>query len=84
MAVDVVAQIAEVVRRRQCTLFLGTAVHVPPPRGSSFVYRRLLAESESCDLARKFPNEIRRTSSASALFYEKDRSRFQLVEAIRG
>ena len=43
VAVDVdttsaVAQIADAVRSGRCILFLGAAVHAPPPKDSPFVY----------------------------------------------
>jgi hypothetical protein len=88
-----VTQIAEVIRNGQCILFLGAAVHAPPPEGSPFVYpeaeRPPLGSSlsaslaETCKLAERFPSEDPRNLQRVALFYEIDRSRHQLVEAIR-
>jgi len=88
-----VAQIAEVIRNGQCILFLGAAVHAPPPEGSPFVYpeaerpplgsRLSQSLAETCGLAERFPNEDPRNLQRVALFYEIDRSRYQLVQAIR-
>ena len=90
---SVVAQIADAVRNRECILFLGAAVHAPPPDDSSFAYpveRRpplgsALSESlaNTCGLADRFPDEDPRNLQRVALFYEIDRSRHQLVEEIR-
>jgi hypothetical protein len=87
------AQIADAVRSGQCILFLGAAVHAPPPAGSRFVYpeaeRPPLGSAlswslaEACNLGDRFPNEDPRNLQRVALFYEIDRSRRQLVEAIR-
>lgn len=98
MAVDletesVVAQIADAVRNRQCILFLGAAVHAPPPEGSSFVYPDALRPpfasdlskslAEGCRLAEHFPDEDPEDLQRVALFYESDQTRGKLVEAIR-
>jgi hypothetical protein len=98
MAIDVeaaslVEQIADAIRKQQCILFLGAAVHAPPPEDSAFVYpdasrpplgsalSRSLAEA--CALDTRFPDEDPENLQRVALFYEIDRSRRQLVEAIR-
>ena len=85
----VTTQIAEDVRNGRCILFLGAAVHAPPPEGSPFEYpeaqrpplgsalSRSLAEQ--CDLPdREDPANLQRV----ALFYEIARSRRLLVEEI--
>jgi len=90
---SVVAQIADAVKSRQCILFLGAAIHAPPPAGSTFAYpdderpplgatlsRSLAAK---CELATRFPSEDPTNLQRVSLFFEIDRSRRQLVEAIR-
>jgi hypothetical protein len=88
-----VAQIAEAVRSGHCILFLGAAVHAPPPEDSPFVYpeeqrpplgaKLSEALAAKCGLAERFPDEDARHLQRVALFFEIDRSRFQLVNAIR-
>jgi hypothetical protein len=88
-----VKKIADVIRSGQCILFLGAAVHAPPPDGSRFVYPEAerpplgsaLSESlaDTCKLAERFPNENPTNLQRVALFYEMDRSRYQLVQAVR-
>ena len=89
----VVEQIADVVRNGQCILFLGAAVHAPPPADSRYLYpeaqrpplgsalSRSLAEA--CELGKRFPHEDSANLQRVALFFEIERSRPQLVEAIR-
>jgi hypothetical protein len=98
MAIDIettslVEQIADAIRKQQCILFLGAAVHAPPPEDSDYDYpeacrpplgsalSRSLAEM--CALGTRFPDEDPENLQRVALFYEIDRSRRQLVEAIR-
>ncbi len=98
MAVDVdatrvVADIAEAVRGGKCILFLGAAVHAPPPKESAFEYpqaeRPPLGSALSgfladrCDLAERFPSEDPSNLQRVSLFYEIDKSRRKLVEALR-
>lgn len=81
------------VRKQQSILFLGAGVHAAPPEGSPFAYpeaerppigsalsRELAA---SCDLAERYPHEDLGNLQRVALFYEIDRSRHQLVDAVR-
>ena len=89
----VIAQIADVVRSGKCILFLGAAVHAPPPAGSTYVYEEEkrppfgpeLSEklAADCALAAQFPDEDPRNLQRVALFYEIARSRRDLVETIR-
>jgi hypothetical protein len=86
-------QIADAVRSGRCILFLGAAVHAAPPDESGFTYPegdrpplggtlgKTLAEA--CQLSRWFPDEDPENLARVALFYEIDRNRRQLVEAIR-
>ncbi len=98
MAVDfetasLIEQVAEAVKSGECILFLGAAAHAPPPEGSRFVYPEAvrpplgsaLSQSlaDKCGLAKRFPGENPKDLQRVALFYEIDRSRRQLVEAIR-
>ena len=85
--------VADGVRRQQSILFLGAGVHAPPPAGSPFRYpphqrppigaalSRTLADS--CELARRYPDENLANLQRVALFYEIERSRHQLVDAVR-
>jgi hypothetical protein len=91
----VIRQIADDVRRGRCILFLGAAVHAPPPKGSRFVYpetqrpplgsalSRSLAES--LELSKLYPDEDPTNLQRVALIYEIDREggRADLVTAIR-
>ena len=88
-----VDQISDAIRKRQCILFLGAAVHAPPPDGSDFVYPEAvrpplgsalsLSLAQKCGLDGRFPHEDPKDLQRVALFYEIDRTRRQLVEAIR-
>lgn len=49
---DLVAQIADLVRAGECTLFLGAGVHALPPPGSTFTYAEADAPPRGADLAR--------------------------------
>lgn len=85
--------VADGVRRRQSILFLGAGVHAPPPADSPFQYpvderppigaalSRSLAGS--CELAKRYPDEDLANLQRVALFYEIERSRHQLVDAVR-
>jgi SIR2-like domain len=91
----VIADIADVVSKGQCVLFLGAGVHAPPPDGSPFVYppehRPPLGSALSTRLAAalgprlqaELPNEDPRNLQRVALFYEMEKSRGQLVDEIR-
>jgi hypothetical protein len=98
MAVDIetagaVEQIADAIEKRQCILFLGAAVHAPPPEDSDYDYPEAFRPplgsalsrslADACKLTARFPNEDPRDLQRVALFFEIDRSRSQLVEAIR-
>jgi hypothetical protein len=90
---SVIGQIADDVRNGHCILFLGAAVHAPPPEDSPFEYleaqrpplgsalSRSLAED--CGLSQEHPTEDPANLQRVALFYEIRRSRRQLVEAIK-
>jgi hypothetical protein len=85
--------VADGVRRQQCILFLGAGVHAPPPEDSPFEYpadqrppsgaalSRELASG--CGLAENHPTEDVGHLQRVALFFEIERSRHQLVEAVR-
>lgn len=85
--------VADGVRRQQCILFLGAGVHAPPPEGSPFEYpadqrppsgAALSRELASrCGLADNHPTEDVGHLQRVALFFEIERSRHQLVEAVR-
>jgi hypothetical protein len=90
---SIVEQIAAAVRSGHCILFLGAAVHAPPPADSTFSYpegvRPPLGASlsrslaETCQLAKWFPDEDPDNLQRVALFFEIDRNRRQLVDEIR-
>lgn len=77
----------------KCILFLGAGVHAPPPARSRFKYpaaqrppigsqlSRVLAEK--LELKKKHPKEDVRNLQRVSLFFEIERSRAQLVEAVR-
>ncbi|MDQ3090848.1 MAG: SIR2 family protein [Actinomycetota bacterium] len=85
--------VAEGVRKRQSILFLGAGVHAAPPEGSLFEYpvherppigsalSRELAGA--CALADRYPDEDLGNLQRVALFYEIERSRYQLLDAVR-
>jgi hypothetical protein len=89
----VLALVADGVRKQKSILFLGAGVHAPPPAGSAFEYpanerppigaglSRELART--CDLATRYPDEDLGNLQRVALFYEIERSRHQLVDAVR-
>ncbi|HUR85201.1 MAG TPA: SIR2 family protein [Solirubrobacteraceae bacterium] len=86
--------VADGVRKQQCILFLGAGVHAPPPEDAPFQYplderppfgaalSRELARS--CALVERYPDEDLANLQRVALFYEIERSRHQLVDAVRG
>ena len=85
--------LAKEIKAGNCVLFLGAAVHAPPPMGSAFSYppaerppigpqlSRMLAEQ--CDLASTHPHEDPENLQRVSLFYEIKHSRGQLVNAVR-
>jgi len=89
----VLALVADDVRRQQSILFLGAGVHAAPPEGSRFQYpererppigsalSRELASASG--LADRHPDEDPGNLQRVALFYEIERSRHQLVDAVR-
>jgi SIR2-like domain len=93
-ATDALKLVADAVGQEHCILFLGAGVHAPPPAGSSFQYpaeRRPPIGSEvskelasSCKLAERYPQEDPKNLQRVALFYEIERSRRQLVDAVTG
>jgi hypothetical protein len=97
MAIDVnvtsLRMIANVVRDGHCILFLGAGVHAPPPEDGPFDYPpeqrppigSTLSQqlAEGCGLAEQFPEEDATNLQRVALFYEIQRSRHQLVDAVR-
>jgi hypothetical protein len=86
--------IAGAVSEKRCILFLGAGAHAPPPDQSSFEYpaeqRPLISAALSqelavgCKLAERSPGEDPSNLQRVALFYEIERSRRQLVEAVTG
>ena len=89
----VVDLVADGVRKQQCILFLGAGVHAPPPDESPFHYpaeeRPPIGADLSRELARvsalaeRYPQEDLSNLQRVALFYEIERSRHQLVDAVR-
>lgn len=89
----VVELVADGVRKQQSILFLGAGVHSAPPDESPFSYP--IAErppigsalsrelARTCDLAQRYPDEDLGNLQRVALFYEIERSRHQLVDAVR-
>jgi hypothetical protein len=89
----VIGLIASAISQQKCILFLGAGVHAPPPPGqSAFEYpkeqrppigaalsRKLAAD---CCLAEQHPDEDKSNLQRVALFYEIERSRNQLVDAV--
>jgi hypothetical protein len=85
------------VMRGRCILFVGAGVHYPPPAGSPFeasypkesrpplgkALAQLLADDSR--LATAYPNELTNIGNLSriATFYEMQRSRNQLIEAVQ-
>jgi SIR2-like domain len=89
---DALGLLAEAVRNQRCILFLGAGVHAPPPEGSLFEYEpsqrpptgSALSQqlASSCKLGERFPLEDASNLQRVALFYEIERSRRQLVDAV--
>ncbi|MDQ3849634.1 MAG: SIR2 family protein [Actinomycetota bacterium] len=85
--------VADGVRKQRSILFLGAGVHAGPPEGSPFDYpaherppigsalSRELADA--CALPDRHPDEDVENLQRVALFYEIERSRYQLVDAVR-
>jgi len=85
--------VAAGVRKQQSILFLGAGAHAAPPEDSQFAYpanerppigsalSRELAST--CELAERHPDEDLGNLQRVALFYEIERSRHQLVDAVR-
>lgn len=81
------------VRDSRSILFLGAGAHAPPPEDSRFAYpaehrppigSELSRElARTCGLAERYPKEDLGNLQRVALFYEIERSRRQLVEAVR-
>ena len=94
---DAMEMLANEVARGRCILFVGAGVHYPPPSGSPFeesypkecrpplgkALAQLLADDSR--LAETYPNELAniRNLSRIATFYEMQRSRNQLIEAVQ-
>jgi len=89
----VIDLVAGGVRKQQSILFLGAGVHAGPPEGSPFAYpeaeRPPIGSALShelaaaCELAERYPHEDLGNLQRVALFYEIERSRYQLVDAVR-
>lgn len=85
--------VADGVRKQQCILFLGAGVHAPPPEGSGLAYPAELRPPSgsalsrelalACGLQDRHPSEDAAHLQRVALFFEIERSRHQLVEAVR-
>jgi hypothetical protein len=84
--------LAQAVNEGQCILFLGAAVHSPPPVGSGFDYPREQRPptgrglsrtlADQCRLKKHYEDEDETNLQRVALFYELGRSRKDLVDAI--
>lgn len=99
MAVDVddpnrvIGQIADDVRSGRCILFLGSAVHAPPPERSRFVYPKeqrpplgtalSVSLAKTLELSELYPDEDPTNLQRVALIYEIHNERAALVKAIR-
>ena len=89
----VVQDIARAVSEGQCILFLGAAVHVPPPEGSPYTYPEAqrpplgsaLSEelARKCELQERHPKESPTQLARVSLFYETEKSRTRLVEEVK-
>jgi SIR2-like protein len=90
---DALEEIAARVHERRCILFLGSAVHAPPPAGSAHAYpageRPALAGELTEALARHsrrspdFGSRDEGNLQRVSLFYELGRSRSQLIDAVQ-
>lgn len=89
---DAIGVIAEAVSQQNCILFLGAGVHAPPPDDSPFTYpeeqrpptgsalsQQLAAD---CHLAKSMEHEDLSNLQRVSLFYECNRDRHQLVQAV--
>ena len=80
--------IAGKVARNQCILFLGSAIHVPPPPGGAYQYSKEksppIGGQLSAHLAKKsaFPGQETWNLQRVSQHYESKKSRFRLVEEI--
>src|SRR5918999_2490240 len=80
--------IASKVARNQCILFLGSAIHVPPPPGAAFQYSKEksppIGGELSAYLAKKsaYPGKETWNLQRVTQHYESKKSRFRLVEEI--
>jgi SIR2-like domain len=89
---DAMDAVARAVDRQRCILFLGAAVHSPPPPGSAFRYpeahrppggRALsMALAAECRLNEHYAHESRDNLQRVSLFYELGRSRKELIDAV--
>jgi SIR2-like domain len=88
----IIEPIAHAVSQQQCILFLGAGAHAPPPDQSRFEYpaeqRPPIGAALSRELAadlrlvERRPDEDEENLQRVALFYEIERSRRQLVDAV--
>lgn len=92
MVADTLELVAQAVRQGQCILFLGAGVHAPPPPDCPYDFPAdlrppsgaILSQrlARSCNLQRRFPHEDPSNLQRVSLFYEIERSRRQLVDAV--
>ena len=93
LTVDSLKLIADVIRSRQCILFLGAGAHAPPSEDEADLYPAALRPpigsqlsrqlADACGLAERFPDEDLTNLQRVSLFYEIQRSRHHLVDAVR-
>lgn len=89
----IMRQIADVVAKGQCILFLGAGVHYPPPADSTYVYAQdyrpplgaALSEAlaGNCNFAERLPRESPTNLQRVALCYELQHSRKRLIDEVK-
>jgi len=91
--IDRIDEVAKIISKGECILFLGAGAHHAPPETSEFVYRdcerpplgAALAEqlATGCTFRERYPAEPPTDLRRVSLCYEVDRDRNQLVELLR-
>ena len=92
VAPSTVDDIAAVVSRGECILFLGAGVHCPPPDDSAYSYPEAerppfgsalsVQLAQACGLHDRYPNENEKQLARVSLFYETYKSRSDLVREV--